>query len=170
MPRQRCTQCNYYTFTFDYELGLIRSSTASFRREIVQRCKGRALSDVARDGKGDWGSVSLGHSCAGSFPYRSIFYRCFTKTKSLLRRSKKTSHIAFIDHCLACQPTALTQEERGFIAQRMNTCVISINPYSTFVMCSNQLHLHRQKDDWTKHYQFHTCGAVAKIVKKLRIT
>lgn len=48
MPRQRCTQCNY-TFVFDYGLGLIRSSTASFRREIVQRCKGRTLSDVARE-------------------------------------------------------------------------------------------------------------------------
>ncbi|MGR5863477.1 transposase [Bacillus pacificus] len=46
VPRQRCTQCNY-TFIFDYGLGLIHSSTASFRREIVQRCKGRALSDVA---------------------------------------------------------------------------------------------------------------------------
>ncbi len=32
---------------YDYGLGLIRSSTTSFRREIVRRCHGRALSDVA---------------------------------------------------------------------------------------------------------------------------
>ncbi|PHE28505.1 hypothetical protein COF51_28370 [Bacillus pseudomycoides] len=46
VPLQRCTRCNF-TFTYDYGLGLIRSSTASFRREIVRRCQGRALSDVA---------------------------------------------------------------------------------------------------------------------------
>jgi transposase len=48
VPRQRCTQCDY-TFTFDYGLGLVRSSTASYRREIVRRCKGRTLADVARE-------------------------------------------------------------------------------------------------------------------------
>ncbi|WP_157796299.1 hypothetical protein [Bacillus xiapuensis] len=48
MPRQRCTCCGF-AFTDDYELGLIRSSTDSFRREIVRWCYGRALPDVARE-------------------------------------------------------------------------------------------------------------------------
>ncbi|AQQ52172.1 hypothetical protein B0X71_18895 (plasmid) [Planococcus lenghuensis] len=48
VPRQRCLGCAY-TFTYDYGLGLIRYSTAAYRREIVRRCHGRALSDVASE-------------------------------------------------------------------------------------------------------------------------
>lgn len=46
VPRQRCKDCGF-TFTFDYGLGLVHSSTESFRREIVKRCHGRSIADVA---------------------------------------------------------------------------------------------------------------------------
>ncbi|OCS93358.1 transposase [Caryophanon latum] len=46
LPRQRCKDCG---FTFDYGLGLVRSSTESFRREITKRCHGRSIADVARE-------------------------------------------------------------------------------------------------------------------------
>ena len=48
LPRQRCKMCGF-TFTFDYGLGLIRSSTESFRREITKRCHGRSIADVASE-------------------------------------------------------------------------------------------------------------------------
>ena len=48
LPRQRCKCCGF-TFTFDYELGMIGSSTESFRREITKRCHGRSIADVARE-------------------------------------------------------------------------------------------------------------------------
>lgn len=48
LPRQRCKSCDF-TFTFDYGLGLIRSSTEAFRREITKRCHGRSIADVARE-------------------------------------------------------------------------------------------------------------------------
>ena len=48
LPRQRCKDCGF-TFTFDYGLGLVRSSTESFRREITKRCHGRSIADVARE-------------------------------------------------------------------------------------------------------------------------
>lgn len=48
VPRQRCKNCGF-TFTFDYGLGLVHSSTESFRREITKRCHGRSIADVARD-------------------------------------------------------------------------------------------------------------------------
>lgn len=48
LPRQRCKGCGF-TFTFDYGLGLVRSSTESFRREITKRCHGRSIADVARE-------------------------------------------------------------------------------------------------------------------------
>ncbi|KFL42858.1 hypothetical protein CH76_10165, partial [Lysinibacillus sp. BF-4] len=46
LPRQRCKDCGF-TFIFDYGLGLVRSSTESFRREITNRCHGRSIADVA---------------------------------------------------------------------------------------------------------------------------
>lgn len=48
VPRQRCKDCNF-TFTFDYGLGLLHSSTELFRREITNRCHGRSIADVARE-------------------------------------------------------------------------------------------------------------------------
>ena len=48
VPRQRCKECGF-TFTFDYDLGLVHSSTESFRREIVKRCHGRSITEVARE-------------------------------------------------------------------------------------------------------------------------
>ncbi|WP_353957864.1 transposase [Lysinibacillus sp. G4S2] len=42
VPRQRCKNCGF-TFTFDYGLGLVHSSTESFRREITKRCHGRSI-------------------------------------------------------------------------------------------------------------------------------
>lgn len=48
LPRQRCKDCGF-TFTFDYGLGLVRSSTESFRLEITKRCHGRSIADVARE-------------------------------------------------------------------------------------------------------------------------
>lgn len=48
IPRQRCTNCDY-TFTYDYELGLVRSSTLAYRLQIVDCCHGRAISDVASE-------------------------------------------------------------------------------------------------------------------------
>ena len=38
-----------FTFTFDYEVRLVRSSTESFRREITNRCHGRSIADVVRE-------------------------------------------------------------------------------------------------------------------------
>lgn len=48
VPRQRCKDCGF-TFTFDYGLGLVHSSTESFRREITKRCHGRSIAEVARE-------------------------------------------------------------------------------------------------------------------------
>jgi len=48
LPRQRCKACGF-TFIFDFGLGLVRSSTESFRREISKRCHGRSIADVARE-------------------------------------------------------------------------------------------------------------------------
>lgn len=48
LPRQRCKGCGF-TFTFDYGLGLARSSTEAFRREITKRCHGRSIADVASE-------------------------------------------------------------------------------------------------------------------------
>lgn len=48
VPRQRCKSCGF-TFTFDYGLGLVHSSTKSFRREIVKCCHGRSIAAVARE-------------------------------------------------------------------------------------------------------------------------
>jgi transposase len=48
VPRQRCKNCDY-TFTYDYDLGLVRSSTLAYRLQIVDHCHGRAISDVARE-------------------------------------------------------------------------------------------------------------------------
>lgn len=48
VPRQLCKNCGI-TFTYDYDLGLIRSSTEAFRRQIVTRCHGRSIMDVARE-------------------------------------------------------------------------------------------------------------------------
>lgn len=47
VPRQRCKNCAY-TFTYDYELGLIHSSTAFFRREITKCCLGHSISAIAK--------------------------------------------------------------------------------------------------------------------------
>lgn len=44
--RQRCVSCDL-TFTYDFELGLQRGSTAYFREQIVKRCHGRPLTQVA---------------------------------------------------------------------------------------------------------------------------
>lgn len=35
------------TFTYDYGLGLVCSSTEAFRRQIVKRCQGRSIKDVS---------------------------------------------------------------------------------------------------------------------------
>lgn len=48
VPRQRCKNCGF-TFTVDYGLGLVHSSTESFRREIVKHCHGRSIAEVARE-------------------------------------------------------------------------------------------------------------------------
>lgn len=48
VPRQLCTTCGM-TFTYDYDLGLVRSSTEAFRLQIVKRCHGRSIMDVARE-------------------------------------------------------------------------------------------------------------------------
>ena len=48
VPRQRCKDCSF-TFTFDYGLELLHSSTESFRLEITKRCHGRSIADVARE-------------------------------------------------------------------------------------------------------------------------
>lgn len=48
LPRQRCKECGF-TFIFDFGLGIVHSSTESFRREIVKRCHGRSIAEVARE-------------------------------------------------------------------------------------------------------------------------
>lgn len=48
VPRQRCKSCGF-TFTFDYGLGLVHSSTESFRHEIVKHCHGRSIAEVAQE-------------------------------------------------------------------------------------------------------------------------
>ncbi|MER1987414.1 MAG: helix-turn-helix domain-containing protein [Solibacillus sp.] len=50
MPCQRCKSCGFI-FTFDYGLGLVRSSTEAFRHEITKRCHSRSIGDVAREYK-----------------------------------------------------------------------------------------------------------------------
>ncbi len=50
VPRQRCKDCGC-TFTFDYGLGLLHSSTEAFRLEITKRCHGRSIAEVAREYK-----------------------------------------------------------------------------------------------------------------------
>jgi transposase len=44
--RQRCVSCDL-TFIYDFELGLHRGSTAYFRDQIVKRCHGCPLTQVA---------------------------------------------------------------------------------------------------------------------------
>lgn len=44
--RQRCKNCGF-TFSYDYGLGLVRSSTEAFRMQIVKRCQGRSIKDVS---------------------------------------------------------------------------------------------------------------------------
>lgn len=56
VPRQRCKECGF-TFTYDYGLGLVRSSTEAFRRQIVKRCHGRSIKEV---------------SCEYSLPYTTV--------------------------------------------------------------------------------------------------
>lgn len=48
VPRQRCKSCGF-TFTYDYGLGLVRSSTESFRRQMASRCHGRSIKAVASE-------------------------------------------------------------------------------------------------------------------------
>ena len=48
VPRQRCFSCDL-TFVYDYDLGLVRTSTEVFRKGIAERCHGRTISDVARE-------------------------------------------------------------------------------------------------------------------------
>lgn len=48
VPRHRCIECDL-TFTHDFGLDLIQSSSALFRKELVQRCHGRSLADVSRE-------------------------------------------------------------------------------------------------------------------------
>ncbi|WP_160173383.1 helix-turn-helix domain-containing protein [Alkalihalobacillus alcalophilus] len=48
VPRQRCKECGF-TFSYDYGLELVRSSTESFRRQIVKHCQGRSIKDVSCD-------------------------------------------------------------------------------------------------------------------------
>ena len=48
VPRQRCKDCRF-SFAFDYGLGLVRSSTEAFRRQITQRCHGRSIADIAQE-------------------------------------------------------------------------------------------------------------------------
>lgn len=48
IPRHRCVDCDL-TFTHDFGLELIQSSSALFRRELVRRCHGRSLADVSRE-------------------------------------------------------------------------------------------------------------------------
>ena len=56
VPRQRCKECGF-TFTYDFGLGLVRSSTEAFRRQIVKRCQGRSIKDV---------------SCEYNLPYTTV--------------------------------------------------------------------------------------------------
>ncbi|HWL12948.1 MAG TPA: helix-turn-helix domain-containing protein, partial [Ureibacillus sp.] len=56
VPRQRCKECGF-TFSFDYGLGLVRSSTEAFRRQIVKRCQGRSIKEV---------------SCEYNLPYTTV--------------------------------------------------------------------------------------------------
>lgn len=48
IPRHRCAVCDL-TFTHDFGLGVIQSSSDLFRRELVRRCHGRSLADVSRE-------------------------------------------------------------------------------------------------------------------------
>ena len=48
VPRQRCKDCGFTT-SHDYGLGLVRSSTEAFRRQMAKRCYGRSIADVARE-------------------------------------------------------------------------------------------------------------------------
>lgn len=56
VPRQRCKECGF-TFSHDYGLGLVRSSTEAFRRQIVKCCQGRSIKDV---------------SCEYNLPYTTV--------------------------------------------------------------------------------------------------
>ncbi len=46
VPRQRCKNCGF-TFSYNYGLGLVRSSTEAFRMQIIKRCQGRSIKDVS---------------------------------------------------------------------------------------------------------------------------
>lgn len=48
IPRHRCVACDL-TFTYDFGLGIIQASSAMFRKELVRRCHGRSIADVARE-------------------------------------------------------------------------------------------------------------------------
>ncbi|HCG1945466.1 TPA: ISL3 family transposase, partial [Vibrio cholerae] len=48
IPRHRCVACNL-TFTYDFGLGIVQASSAMFRKELVRRCHGRSIADVARE-------------------------------------------------------------------------------------------------------------------------
>lgn len=48
IPRHRCKSCDL-TFTYDFGLGIMQSSSELFRRELVRRCHGRSIADVSRE-------------------------------------------------------------------------------------------------------------------------
>lgn len=103
VPRQRCKECGV-TFTYDYGLGLVCSSTEAFRRQIVKRCQGRSIKDV---------------SCEYDLPYTTVerwFYLyaadqlgirqtnlcgwiCASKRTQLCDKCIKRRHRAYFGHC-----------------------------------------------------------------------
>ena len=62
IPRHRCIACDL-TFTYDFGLGIVQASSAMFRKELVRRCHGRSIADVAREYELPYTTVDVGITC-----------------------------------------------------------------------------------------------------------
>ncbi|WP_404403321.1 ISL3 family transposase [Jeotgalibacillus malaysiensis] len=98
-------------------------------------------------------------------------------TEALRRRRKylieAKSHFKsrFIDRCLSIPPEDLTEEEQGFVREWLEEdwhtkTLYYFLQHVRFVLKSNQfIQAKRRFDELIHRFRFHSCGAVAKIIK-----
>ena len=100
-----------------------------------------------------------------------FFTDALQRRRRYFGEAKKHHTSRFINRCLASQPPALTQEERGFVAQwltedeHIRHIYQAVQHIRYVFKSTTSTQAKRRLADWIKRYQFHVCGAVAKIVK-----
>ncbi|EIT86704.1 transposase [Fictibacillus macauensis ZFHKF-1] len=103
-----------------------------------------------------------------------FFTKALQRRRRNLEKAKKQYQTRLIDRCLARQPEDLRTEERewGVEWKQEDPAVKHIHEalnHMRYVLKATTLkQAARRLKEWLQRYQFHVCGAIAKIAKTVR--